>query len=142
MEYPIIMKIILFFLSLVSSSAMDVTLTWAANPATEKVTEYRIYKLSGTTKTLLTSSVTTTTKITVAGGESIIVTAFNGIESDPSTAIVIPTIAKPTPPASVKIVEIQVSDNLKEWRSIAYIPLDEKNKNAMFVRGTITEILK
>jgi hypothetical protein len=97
-----ILFILLFFpLSLV---ARDVSIAWNANPATDEVTEYRVWLKAGTTFSVIKTvpGTTTATTISVPDGKQVVfVTAFNGLESDPSDTLTIPV--KPKKPAGLKV---------------------------------------
>jgi len=88
-------------ISAAAATAAPLNLLWNPNAAADKVTEYRVYKLDGTTRTLLAKTSTTKATLEVNGGETVIVTAFNGIESLPSAPVVLPK--RPGAPEGLRI---------------------------------------
>lgn len=95
------MKYLPIFLVIATSSAAPLSLLWNPNRPADKVTEYRVYKVEGTTRTLLAKTSTTRATLEVNGGETVVVTAFNGIESSPSAPVTLPL--RPAAPEGLKI---------------------------------------
>ncbi len=139
------MKIILFFLISSLVNASQCKLEWSANPPTENITGYRVYRIVGDQQTKIadiaapTTAIVSTT-IEAIAGDVIVVTAINAygesVISDPAI-IQLP----PSKPLGLRVVEIQTSDNLKEWDTLAYVPLKDQSPKR-FVRASITEINK
>jgi hypothetical protein len=93
--------IVAFLLGCAVSIAAPLNLLWNPNAAADKVTEYRVYKLEGTTRTLLARTSAARATLEVNGGETVVVTAFNGIESPPSAPVVLPK--RPGAPEGLRI---------------------------------------
>lgn len=135
--------VVTLLLSLASAlSAAEIKLVWDAAPPpvppAAKVTAWRVYRMEGAARTLLAT--VTSPAVTIQGepGQVIGVTAFNGLESQPVT-ITLPS--QPSPPTGLRVVEIQTSANLKDWKTIAYVPLHEAGESSRFVRSKISEVL-
>jgi hypothetical protein len=116
----------------------EVRLAWDAAPAAENVASWKVYRMEGANRTLLTTVTTPAATVTAEPGQVIGVTAFNGFESQPVT-LTLPSA--PGAPTGLRVVEIQTSANLKDWKPLAYVPLEDGDP-AKFIRAAITSIPK
>jgi hypothetical protein len=122
-----------------TAGAGQYRVSWDAHPELS-VMRFNVYKLDGAARIFLGSSTTPELQVEAAPGDSIIVTAWNGMESEPSAPVVIPAAAvPPQPPTGLRVVEIQTSSNLADWKPLAYVPLHDGSPQR-FVRATITTI--
>lgn len=140
-----IMLAISFVFALASLAlAESVTLAWDANPAAEHVTRYRLDY--GPTPELGKSVETPAPQVTVPdlspGTWHFSVVAINsrGLVSPASEALSYVVLVPPTAPAKLRVVEIQTSSNLTDWKTIAMIPQDPAAKPAEFVRARISTL--
>ena len=124
-----------------------VALEWDGTPPpdSERVAGYRLYVRAGGV-VLAVHDTALETRITVPGlslGETYAfsVTAYDalGIESRESDPLIVPLGVPVAPPARLRVVEIQVSHDLKEWRPLAFVPVAETDM-PLFVRARPTEI--
>lgn len=69
-------------------SAAEYRLRWDAAPAIEGVTEWRVYRVSGTDRILLTTTTTPAATVSAEPGHTLALTAWNGQESEPATLAV------------------------------------------------------
>lgn len=113
-----ILLIILCFCSCAAAGQFSVA--WDAHPDAT-VREFRIYRIDGPARVLLASPAASPATITANPGDIIAVSAFNGAESGLSAFVTIP--AAPVPPTGLRVVEIQTSSNLKDWQTIAFVPV-------------------
>lgn len=139
------MKTAILILSLAMSlaaAAFPARLKWNKNPQAENIQEYRIHQIvNGIPVLRLTHPATAgpetverSIPLEMESGQVYTVTAFNGFESDPSDPLTIP--AKPSKPGTPEVVEVQVSVNNVEWKTIAYVPL-KADDPARFIRTRI-----
>lgn len=93
----------------------EVKLHWSANPISENVSEYRIYRDA------LLIAVSTGTSITVNlnPGDTVYLVAFNGQESEPSDPVTIPLPVK---------VTLWRSTNLMDKTHVAEFYFDRKER--------------
>lgn len=116
------MKSIILFVLATLAHAAPFSVAWDDHPD-KSVTEFRVYRIAGTVRTLLATSATSPARIEAATGDTIAVTAFNGMESPLSAFVLI--ASPPAAPTGLRVVEIQTSANLKDWETIAYVPVAE-----------------
>ena len=139
------MKTILILLAACSLAlAKDVTLAWDKNP--EPDVKYLIaYTYNETISVQLPSTVETSLVIRdLQPGRYVFTARAQGPDgqlsesSEPLNYVL--TITPPAVPKGLRVVEIQTSANLKEWKTIALIPQDPTEKPAEFVRARITTL--
>lgn len=100
------------------------------------VKAFRVYRVKGATRELLAASNTTSAKVIADPGDVIAVTAFNGSESALSQPVTIPAVTiAPQPPTGLRVVEIETSSNLQDWKPVAWVPLRTEDAAAQFVRA-------
>lgn len=114
--------------------AGTISLQWDANPAGDNVTEYRVYRMEDLGPVLLVTSNTPSATVGVAPGQRLAITAFNGQESTFSAVVTVPALSAPS---GLRVVEIQTSDNLRDWHTLTYVPLDS-GQPSQFIRARIT----
>jgi hypothetical protein len=113
-----ILLLVLLTLTLsVSARAATYKLKWNPNPPEEGVLAYRIYKITEAGRELLGTAPTNRIETEAQPGDRLVVTAWNGSESEPSDELVIP--APPTKPGAPVILELEQSSNMKDWRPLA-----------------------
>jgi hypothetical protein len=67
---------------------------------------------------------------------------LNGLKSPFSEPITHTVVAPPEAPKNLRVVEIQTSSNLKDWKTIALVPQAPDEIPAEFVRARIASISK
>jgi len=140
------MKLILLLLALCAPLwAADVIIGWTANAPSDHVTGYRVHygTVTKTYTTVLDAGNAVRHKITnLTPGTTyfVTVTAYTaeGLESNYGDELTVAIPVKPAPPAGIYVVEIQVSNNLGEWRSLAFVPVTDM---PVFVRAAARTLL-
>lgn len=121
-------------LLLVSAMAAEhpVTIAWDANPPEESVVAYRVTLVAPAPAAPVVVEVAAAdaprATVTVDGEVATVatVTAVNGqgFESDPSEPLVI--LPRPSPPGVPRVLlKVETSSNLRDWREMASLPVDE-----------------
>lgn len=131
---PALLALIGACLLVAFARAGTVSLQWDANPADEHVTEYRIYRIEDLGPVLLATSTTPSATVGAVSGQRLAIAAFNGQESAFSTIVTVPALSTPS---GLRVVEIQTSDNLRDWHTLTYVPLDS-GQPSQFIRTRIT----
>jgi hypothetical protein len=139
-------SLLILLLLTITSAALPVKFRWDANPPADAVKEYRVYQLSDNGPRILKATIQATADpkqtsgpIEADSGQQYVLTAVNIFESEPSDPVTIPN--KPSKPGLIEVVEIQVSSNLKEWDSIAMVPLKNDRDPVRFIRTRIVSVL-
>ena len=140
------MKTLLILLATaIAATAFPATLRWDKNPIEEGITEYRVYQIVDGNRVLkLTVPATQgpepkeSTPMELQGKEVLVVTAFNGFESEPSDPVTVPV--KPSKPGVIEVVEIRVTTNTKDFTTLAYVPLKEPNTPTRFIDARIITV--
>lgn len=99
-------------------SAAEYRLRWDVAPASEGVTEWRIYRIVGDGRMLLTTSPTPTATVSAEPGHILALTAWNGQESEPATLTV---------PERVKVT-LWRSTNMVDKAPVAEFYFDRKDR--------------
>jgi hypothetical protein len=142
----LIPKALLLLLALAAHAhALSANLTWNPNPPEDEVTRYEVrYGTAPGTYTQTVSTTTTGAKATnLLPGVTyyFVVVAFNAVgESPPSDEVSKAMPPLPSKPAGVRVVEIEVSLDLKEWKTIAYVPLVDADANSRFIRSRLATV--
>ena len=142
------MKTTLLALLALTAISQALTIAWNKNPETNIIGYIVSYGTERGNYTVDLPVVTDNRLIvdtaTLAAGNTyyFVVKAKNsqGLISLPSDVITYAYLVPPSAPTGVHIVEIETSMNLKDWETIAYVPLDPKYADKKFVRASITDI--
>ena len=127
----------------------SVALVWDPTPPPDsaRVKGYKMYvRQDGILLSTIDSGLTTTLTIPslpLGKTYAFTVTAYDeyGIESTETEPLIVPLGVPVSPPSNLRVVEIQISHDLKEWRSLAFIPVSDEDM-PLFVRGKTTTIDK
>lgn len=120
-----------------------VTLAWDANAPEQKITSYVVeYGPTAALEQRLTvTAPTATTPDLPPGTYHFAVRAVNAQGSSALSAVVTHTLPPAaTAPAGLRVVEIQTSSNLQDWRTIAMIPQTPGEPAAEFVRARLNTL--
>lgn len=116
--------------------AAEITLQWDANPASEQITEYRVYEQQANGSWLLVSSTAsdvqeTTITVPSVASRTFALTAVN-ISGESDRGEPASTPALPTPPKGGKVkgvkLTLQMSRGLEEWEPVmtAMVPWEQR----------------
>lgn len=105
-------------LTVAKCSAAEYRLRWDVAPASEGVTQWRIYRVVGDGRTLLTTSTTPAATVSAEPGQTLALTAWNGEESEPATLTI---------PAMVRVT-LWRSTNMVDKTPVAEFYFDRKDR--------------
>jgi hypothetical protein len=119
------------------AAAVPVTLAWDAPP--EPVTSYRVTYVSPPLAPQTVNVTTTQATMDLTPGTwTFSVSAANSAGRSPESAtLVYQLLVPPSAPKNLRVVEIQTSSNLRDWKTVALIPQDPDEAPAEFVRARI-----
>lgn len=119
-------------------SARDLIVAWDANPEPD-IAGYVLTITNGPRTREIDVPDGTELTTDLIDGDTITVRAYNtlGFHSPESDSI---SIKAPGKPGGLRVVEIQTSANLKDWRTIALVPQDPAEAPAEFVRARIASL--
>lgn len=118
-------------------------LSWDKNPEPEPITYQVVY---GRTKEAMTETLPPTDKLVIQTPElasgtwifGVVAIGETGARSEMSDTVTYEV--KLSPPTKLRVVEIQTSSNLKEWKTIALVPQSPDQSPTEFVRARISAV--
>jgi hypothetical protein len=119
------------------AAAVPVTIAWDAPP--EPVTSYRVtYVQTPLAAQTVNVAITQATMDLPPGTWTFSVSAANAMGRSPESATLVYQVqVLPSAPTNLRVVEIQTSSNLRDWKTVALIPQFPDEIPAEFVRARI-----
>jgi len=98
----------------------EVTVRWRANPVSEEVVGYRVWRGD----TVLADVATTSATVEAETGDVLTLTAYSMFKESPKSIPYL--VPPPTPPDKVVRVSVETSHDMKAWATLIQFDLDRE----------------